>query len=78
VATGGTIHGMRKTTLYLPAELKEAVEREAHRRGVAEAEVIREAIAAAVSRPAPRAGLFASDVPLASRADELLAGFGER
>lgn len=69
---------MRKTTLYLPAELKEAVEREAQRRGVAEAEVIREAIAAAVSRPAPRAGLIASDVPLAARADELLAGFGER
>ena len=69
---------MHKTTLYLPVELKEAVVREARQRGVAEAQVIREAIAAAVSRPAPRAGLFASHAPLADRADELLAGFGQR
>jgi len=69
---------MHKTTLYLPADLKEAVEREARQRGIAEAEVIREAIAAAVSRPAPRAGLFASDSAFADRADELLAGFGDR
>ena len=46
--------------------------------GIAEAEVIRQAIAVAVSRPAPRAGFFASDAALASRADELLAGFGAR
>jgi hypothetical protein len=69
---------MHKTTLYLPVELKEAVAREARQRGVAEAQVIREAIAAAVRRPAPRAGLFASDAALANRVDELLAGFGQR
>jgi len=66
---------MRKTTLYLSPELKEAVEREARRRGVAEAEVMREAIAAAVSRPAPRPGIFTSQEPLAGRIDELLALF---
>lgn len=69
---------MERTTVYLPADLKEAVAREARHRGIAEAEVIREAIAAAVSRPAPRADLFASDEAFADRADELLAGFGDR
>lgn len=69
---------MRKTTVYLPDDLKEALEREARRRGVAEAEVIREALAAAVARPAPRAGIFESREPLAARAEELLEGFGSR
>ena len=69
---------MKKTTLYLPADLKEAVAREARQRGIPEAEVIREAIAAAVHRRAPQAGVFASDAPFAGRTDELLAGFGER
>ena len=68
---------MRKTTLYLPDELKAAVERRARERGLPEAQVLREAIAAAVQRPAPRAGLFSS-TPFADRTDELLAGFGER
>jgi hypothetical protein len=69
---------MEKTTLYLPPDLKAAVERQARVRGIAEAQVIREAIAAAVVRPAPRAGLIESHEPIASRADELLGGFGER
>lgn len=69
---------MQKTTLYLPAELKRAVERQARARGVPEAQVIREAIAAAVVRPAPRAGLIESREPIASRVDKLLVGFGER
>jgi len=76
--TGGTIYGMEKTTLYLPADLKAAVERQARARGVAEAQVIREAIAAAVVRPAPRAGFIESSEPIASRVDELLEGFGSR
>lgn len=69
---------MQKTTLYLPAELKSAVERQAQARGIAEAQVIREAIAAAVVRPAPRAGLIESQEPIASRVNELMSGFGER
>lgn len=67
-----------KTTVYLPDDLKDAVARAARERGVAEAEIIREAIRAAVTRPAPRGGLFQSDEGFAERADELLAGFGER
>ena len=69
---------MQKTTVYLSEELKAAVSREALRLGVAEAEVIRQAIAAAVSRPRPRSGLFSSEAPFAEAADELMTGFGER
>jgi predicted transcriptional regulator len=66
-----------RTTVYLPEELKSAVEREARQRGTSEAEVIRQAIAAAVTAPRPRAG-FLDGEPLAERVDELLGGFGER
>ncbi|MDZ7677438.1 MAG: CopG family transcriptional regulator [Acidimicrobiales bacterium] len=62
----------KKTTVYLPDDLKAAVEREATRRGVSEAEVIRHAIAALVTRPAPRFGLIDGE-PIAERADELLS-----
>ncbi len=68
---------VRKTTVYLPEELKSAVEREARRRGSSEAEVIRQAVAAAVTAPRPRPGLFDAE-PFAASAAELLAGFGER
>lgn len=67
----------RKTTIYLPDELKRGVEREARRRGSSEAEVIRQALAEAIASPRPRAGFLDAE-PFAARADELLAGFGER
>jgi predicted transcriptional regulator len=66
-----------KTTIYLPEELKRGVEREAHRLGASEAEVIRRAIAAAVTRPRPRAGIVEAE-PFADRVDELFDGFGLR
>jgi hypothetical protein len=71
---------MEKTTIYLPNELKVAVKRAARRRGVSEAEVIRDSIMSAVGgdRPRPRGGLFASGAPVARRADEHLTGFGDR
>ena len=66
-----------KTTLYLPEALTAEVEREARRRGIAEAEVIRLALAAGLSRPSPRAGIV--DGPaIAEHVDELLEGFGTR
>lgn len=76
--TGGTIYGMPvKTTLYLPNELKAEIEREARRRGIAEAEVIRSVLAAGLSRPSPRAGII--DGPaIADHVDDLLEGFGAR
>lgn len=78
MTTAGTIYGMSvKTTVYLPDDLKAALEREASRRGVSEAEVIRQAISALVTRPAPRFGLIDGE-PMAERTDELLSGFGER
>lgn len=67
----------QKTTIYLPDDLKASIEREASRRNCSEAQVIRDAVAAAVSRPRPLAG-FINAEPIADRVDELLAGFGER
>jgi predicted transcriptional regulator len=67
----------RKTTIYLPDALKAAVEREAKRLGWSEAEVIRQAVAAAVHSPTPNAGIIDGE-PLAERVDELLTGFGDR
>jgi hypothetical protein len=72
------MYGMtQKTTVYFPDEMKLALEREALRRGCSEAQVIREAVAKAVSRPRPTAGLFDGD-SLSGHVDELLAGFGDR
>lgn len=66
-----------KTTLYLPEALKAEIEREARRRGVAEAEVIRSALAAGLTRPSPRAGIIEGPA-IAEHVDELLQGFGSR
>jgi hypothetical protein len=73
------MYGMRKTTIYLPDDLKDAVAGEAERSGRSEAEVIRSAVEAAVmpKRPRPRPALFSGE-PIADRVDEFLAGFGER
>jgi len=67
---------MTKTTIYLPDDLKAAVEREAASSGLSEAEVIRRAIRAAFDRPRPRAGIITGE-PIADRVDDLLTGFGE-
>lgn len=71
---------MNKTTLYLPPELKAAIERAAQERGVSEAEIIRDSLWSTVGRrrPRPQGGLFRSGAPIARHADEHLAGFGER
>jgi hypothetical protein len=76
--TAGTVYGMtHKTTVYFPEEMKRALEREAKRRDCSEAQVIRDAVAAAVSRPRPTAGLFEGE-SLSDHVDQLLVGFGER
>ena len=71
---------MDKTTVYLPTELRSAVKQAARRRGISEAEVIRDSIRSAVGveRPRPRGSLFASGAPIAREADAYLPGFGER
>jgi CubicO group peptidase (beta-lactamase class C family) len=74
------MYGMDKTTVYLPPDLRDAIKHAARRRGVSEAEVIRESIRSTVGavRPAPHGGLFASGAPIARDADAHLEGFGER
>ncbi len=75
------MYGMDKTTVYLPRPLKRALAATARRRGVSEAELIREGVAmvtAAEEPPRPRLPLFDSGEPgLAEHFDELLEGFGE-
>lgn len=73
---------MRRTTVYLPDDLKARLERVARERSTSEADVIREAIerfTEGEARPRPRLPLFTSGKPdLAETVDEALAGFGER
>ena len=71
---------MNKTTVYLPDSLKQAVTREAARRSVSEAQVIRDAIEALVAqapRPRPTPGVISFDGFDASHFDDYLEGFGE-
>ena len=67
---------VHKTTIYLPEELKAAIEREARQRGCSEAQFIRDAVSMAVTRPRPALGLIDAE-PMAARVDELLEGFGQ-
>ena len=75
------MYGMKKTTVYLPDDLKAALERAAAEKGRSEAELIRTAVEESVrglERPRPRLPLFSSGDPtLAERVDEELRGFGE-
>lgn len=71
---------MTRITVSVPIELKEAVDREAHRTGASEAEYVRRSLTSSVEsgRPMPRGGVFASGDPFSDRVDELLDGFGEQ
>jgi Arc/MetJ-type ribon-helix-helix transcriptional regulator len=72
---------MKKTTVYLPDDLKSALGRVALERRQSEAELIREAVRDLIRNseaPRPRLPLFRSDDPtLAERVDEELRSFGE-
>jgi len=72
---------MRRSTIYLPDELKRALERAAEREGISEATFIRRTLEHAVQAarpPKPRLPLFSSgDRSLAERVDGALAPFGE-
>ena len=72
---------MKKTTVYLPDDLKAALERAAAAQGRSEAELIREAVRKLTQnaeQPKPKLPLFRGDDPtLAERVDEeLKKGFG--
>jgi hypothetical protein len=78
----GIMYGMKRTTIYLPDDLKAALERTAAATGTSEAEIVRGAVAAATAEhasPHPKLPLFSSGEPtLAEHVDEALAdGFGE-
>jgi hypothetical protein len=74
---------MKKTTLYLPDDLKAALERTASERGTSEAEIVREALKRLMDQaetPRPRlplTGAGLGDSTVAERSQELLSGFGE-
>jgi len=76
------MYGMKRTTLYLPPELKRAIEETAAARRCSEAKVIRDALVTATrasARPRPKLPLFASKQPrLAEQVERALRGFGER
>lgn len=79
--TYGIMYGMRRTTIYLPDNLKSELARAAHEEGRTEADLIREGVERLLHsrEPEPRLPLFASGQPdLAAHSEELLAGFGER
>jgi hypothetical protein len=76
------MYGMRKTTVYVPDELKAALARASQASGRSEADLIREGIRLVVDRehdPEPRIPLIESGDPLlAEQVDAALEGFGER
>lgn len=76
------MYGMERTTVYFPPDLKRALARAAAAKGQSEAQLIRDALRAAVAiapDPRPRLPLFASGKPrLAERVEQALAGFGDR
>lgn len=73
---------MKKTTVYLPSELKRALTKLARQRRCSEAELLREAVsrlAGETSAPAPRLPLFRAAGPsIADDIDRALEGFGQR
>lgn len=78
------MYGMKKTTLYLPDDLKSSLERVSRAVGRSEADLLREALRVLVDGAIPpkprlpitRRGL--GDPTIAGRVDSLLAGFGRR
>jgi Arc/MetJ-type ribon-helix-helix transcriptional regulator len=72
---------MKKTTVYLPDDLKAALGRMAAQQGRSEAELIRQALrdlTRNLEPPRPRLPLFRSGDPtLAEKVDEALEGFGQ-
>jgi Arc/MetJ-type ribon-helix-helix transcriptional regulator len=73
------MYGMRKTTVYLPKELKQRVEETARHERRSEAEVIRAAIESYTTRPRPRLPLFSALGPrdLGEDDERYLDGFGD-
>jgi hypothetical protein len=73
---------MKRTTVYLPEDLKAELVQAARVAGMSEAQLIREGVERVLElygSPRPRIPLFESrEATLAERVDEALEGFGER
>lgn len=79
----GTMYGMKRTTIYLPDDLKARLVAAARAEGRTEADIIRGALRDTLDRREPSRltiPLFESrgrQTNLAERVDEALEGFGE-
>lgn len=80
----GTTYGtLKKTTIYIPEDLKKKLEAMAKEKKTSEANIIRDAVSAIVEKrvyPKPRLplpGMTLGDPTIAERAGDLLDGFGE-
>lgn len=75
------MYGVKKTTVYLPDELKRDLKAAALTSGISEADLIRQGIEHVVEiklTPKPRGPLWSGPGNLAEHVDEILAeGFGE-
>ena len=77
------MYGMKRTTIYLPEEMKTRLEREAARRQITEAELIRQAVDKELRGTELRGALFTAEggpygADLTSEARNVwLEGFGE-
>jgi len=76
----GMTAGMKRTTIYLPEELKARLEAAAKRRGVTEAEIVRRAVDKELTRGLQGAGIITDPLPdgVSGRTlHEHMEGFGE-
>lgn len=72
--------GMKRTTIYLPDELKARLEAAAKRRGVTEAEIVRRAVDKELTRGITGAGIITDALPdgvSGRNLHEHMEGFGE-
>lgn len=77
----GIMYDMKRTTIYLPEEMKSRLEHEAARRQITEAELIRRAVDNELHRRAPRGGLISGapkDGITGANLHEHMGGFGEQ
>jgi Ribbon-helix-helix protein, copG family len=75
------MYGVRRTTIYLPEDLKRSLARAAYEDKRTESDLIREGIERLLQsrHPEPKLPLFTSGKPeLAENVDKLLDGFGEK
>lgn len=71
---------MKRTTIYLPEEMKSRLEHDASRRQITKAELIRRAVNNELHRRAPRGGLMSGapkDGITGANLHEHMEGFGQ-